>query len=132
MANLKDNALLSLVLSKRNLKAAVKDLTFDEISKAIDILNAEAVKIKEAEAEEQMRLENRKETLKQIRDLLVENDLSPADLLALDNGVKKAVAPPKYCYKVNGKEITWSGAGRMPKVIKAAIEAGAKLEDMAI
>ncbi|RVS43282.1 DNA-binding protein, partial [Citrobacter freundii] len=41
--------------------------------------------------------------------------------------------PAKYKYTdENGNEQTWTGQGRTPKAITAAIEAGKTLEDFAI
>ncbi|ENU0116236.1 H-NS family nucleoid-associated regulatory protein, partial [Escherichia coli] len=45
----------------------------------------------------------------------------------------RAPRPAKYKYTdENGNEQTWTGQGRTPKVIAAAIEAGKTLEDFAI
>ncbi|MDV5393114.1 H-NS family nucleoid-associated regulatory protein [Shewanella xiamenensis] len=40
--------------------------------------------------------------------------------------------PPKYAITVDGEQVTWTGQGRMPKPIKAAIDNGASLESFLI
>lgn len=143
MTSFTENELLSLVLSKRKLKSALKGLTSKDLDSVVSILESESEKLKVKEQEQEQKLAQRRETLDQIRELLQENSLTPEDLLMLDGGDKqkspkkpkeaKPPLPPKYHYTgENGEVVTWSGAGRMPKVIKNAVDSGVDLNSMLI
>lgn len=48
-------------------------------------------------------------------------------------GEKHTVRPAKYKYiDADGSEKTWTGQGRTPRAISAALEAGKMLEDFEI
>lgn len=48
-------------------------------------------------------------------------------------GEKRGTVEPKYAYKdENGKEVLWSGRGRLPKIVEEAMKNGAKKEDFLI
>ena len=77
--------------------------------------------------------------LEAFRQKLLEDGIDPAELLAaVSSSQPKAKStrtprPAKYKYTdENGNEQTWTGQGRTPKAIAAAIEAGKTLEDFAI
>ena len=68
-----------------------------------------------------------------------EDGIDPTELLASVGSSQpktkstRAPRPAKYKYTdENGNEQTWTGQGRTPKAIAAAIEAGKTLEDFAI
>ena len=82
--------------------------------------------------------EERQAKLEAFRQQLLEDGIDPAELLSgLSSSSKpkssREPRPAKYKYiDENGDEKFWTGQGRTPKVITAAIESGKKLEDFAI
>ena len=80
----------------------------------------------------------RTEAISQVRALMEENCLSLADLgskakLANTGEKGKAKIPQKVAAKYrDGAGNTWSGRGLQPRWLRAAIEAGKKIEDFAI
>jgi DNA-binding protein H-NS len=83
---------------------------------------------------EQTKKKERGEAIKQVRALMAQYGLTPADL-ALRNPAKtkgstgKKVAA-KYRNSATGE--TWSGRGLQPKWLKAALGSGKKLSDFAL
>lgn len=134
------NDFLKVLLNIRSLRAAVRDLSFDqlqEIKEKFDTVIQE--QLNAAEAEHQKKLEHEKK-LAEFRELLAAEGISAADLLG-GTGVgatssaprsKRAPRPAKYAYMVDGVERTWTGQGRMPAQIAAAVENGQSLEDFLI
>lgn len=83
--------------------------------------------------------EERQAKLEAFRQKLLEDGIDPAELLAVVSSsqpkAKSTRTPRSAKYKYtdeNGNEQTWTGQGRTPKTIAAAIEAGKTLEDFAI
>nr|WP_276595309.1 H-NS histone family protein [Roseateles albus] len=91
-----------------------------------------------AEAKEQSRAEG----FAKVKSVLEEYDLTVNDVITKFGSSAKAIASPsagaspkskvaaKYIDKTTGAQ--WSGRGLKPKWLKAAIDAGAKLEDFAV
>ena len=89
---------------------------------------------------ESTRKGERDAAIAQVRSLMSEYGLSMSDLGTKSapgkNGTRKAGAtkgskvPPKYRDASTGD--TWSGRGLQPKWLKAALQAGKKLQDFAI
>ena len=80
--------------------------------------------------------EERQAKLEAFRQKLLEDGIDPTELLASVGSSQpktkstRAPRPAKYKYTdENGNEQTWTGQGRTPKAIAAAIEAGKTLED---
>ena len=130
------NDFLKVLLNIRSLRAAVRDLPFDqlqEIKEKFDTVIQE--QLKAAEAEQAAKLEYEKK-LAEFRELMVNEGISAEDLVG---GVtvgaastKRAPRPAKYAYMVDGEERTWTGQGRMPAQIATAVENGKSLEDFLI
>jgi len=80
----------------------------------------------------------RAEKLQKYRKMLLEEGIDPADLLQPHNAggktrKKPAPRPAKYKYMdQSGHEKHWTGQGRMPSVIQAALNNGHSLKDFAI
>ncbi len=135
------NYFLKVLLNIRSLRAAVRDLPFEqllEIKEKFDSVVQE--QLKAAEAEHAAKLEYEKK-LAEFRELMVTEGISAEDLVGGATGgtasaasrTKRAPRPAKYAYLVDGEERTWTGQGRMPAQMAAAIEAGHKtLEDFLI
>lgn len=92
--------------------------------------------LKAAEADQAAKLEHEKK-LAEFRELLAIEGISPEDLLSgrglttgADAGAKakRAPRPAKYRYLVEGEARTWTGQGRMPAQIAAAIASGESLD----
>jgi DNA-binding protein H-NS len=135
------NDFLKVLLNIRSLRAAVRDLPFDqlqEIKEKFDTVVQE--QLKAAEAEQAAKLEYEKK-LAEFRELMLTEGISAEDLVggatvekaSAATRTKRAPRPAKYAYMVDGEERTWTGQGRMPAQMAAAIEAGHKtLEDFLI
>lgn len=135
------NDFLKVLLNIRSLRAAVRDLPFEqleEIKQKFDAVIEE--RLEATEAERAARLEHEKK-LAEFRELLAAEGISAEDLFGgVTNKVPSAATrskrpprPAKYAYLVDGEERTWTGQGRMPAQMAAAIEAGHKtLEDFLI
>ena len=131
------NDFLKVLLNIRSLRAAVRDLPFEqlqEIKEKFDTVVQE--QLKAAEVDQAAKLEHEKK-LAEFRELLAIEGISPEDLLSgrglttgADAGAKakRAPRPAKYRYLVEGEARTWTGQGRMPAQIAAAIESGESLD----
>ena len=131
------NDFLKVLLNIRSLRAAVRDLPFEqlqEIKEKFDTVVQE--QLKAAEVDQAAKLEHEKK-LAEFRELLAIEVLSPEDLLSgrgltagADAGAKakRAPRPAKYRYLVEGEARTWTGQGRMPAQIAAAIASGESLD----
>ena len=131
------NDFLKVLLNIRSLRAAVRDLPFEqlqEIKEKLDTVVQE--QLKAAEVDQAAKLEHEKK-LAEFRELLAIEGISPEDLLSgrgltagADAGAKakRAPRPAKYRYLVEGETRTWTGQGRMPAQIAAAIASGESLD----
>jgi DNA-binding protein H-NS len=134
------NEFLKVLLNIRSLRAAVRDLSFDQlqdIKQKFDSVIEE--RLHATEAERAAKLEHEKK-LAEFRELLAAEGISAADLFSAGttgtpSTVARAKRPPrpaKYAYMVDGQERTWTGQGRMPAQIAEAVENGKSLEDFLI
>ena len=83
---------------------------------------------------EQTRKQERADAIAQVRSLMAEHGLTLADL-SLKAAAKASAASgtkvaPKFRDKATGQ--TWSGRGLQPNWLKAALAAGAKLDDFRV
>lgn len=102
----------------------LKGLTVSELDTLIERAERERKARKEAE-----RLAVREKVEKLVRDA----GMSLDEVIAGPKGKRltRAKAKPKYSNPANASE-TWSGRGRKPKWVEAALKGGKKLEDLAI
>jgi len=128
------NDFLKVLLNIRSLRAAVRDLPFEqleEIKQKFDTVIEE--RLQATEAERAARLEHEKK-LAEFRELLASEGISAQDLFggvtnkasSAMTGTKRPPRPAKYAYMLDGEERTWTGQGRMPARMAAAIEASHK------
>lgn len=126
----------------RSLRGLVKDLDLEQlkaISEKFNIIIAEReeeIKLEELQKEKQL------ESLNKYKEMLKEDGLSIDELAELlaDKVIKTRKArkklpprPAKYKFTdANGNEKTWTGQGRTPRELQAALNNGKKLEDFAI
>ena len=80
-----------------------------------------------ADSEERRKREARKELEEKARDL----GFSLEEIVGAKPSRKRAPAKAKYANPANKSE-TWSGRGRRPRWVEAALKSGKKLEDLAI
>lgn len=124
----------------RSLRVALKSLTVEQLENIIDklqqVLDEKKDELKEVQAQEKAR----QEKIESLRSQLEESGLSTEELAEMllqdvtSKGRKKR-APRKAKYQYtdeNGKQKTWTGQGRTPKIIQQALDAGKKLADFEI
>ena len=123
----------------RTLRAQARETDLAALEEMLEKLTAIVEDRRNEEASSRKEQEERQAKLEAFRQKLLEDGIDPAELLAAvgssQHKVKstRAPRPAKYKYKdENGDEQTWTGQGRTPKAMAAAIEAGKKLEDFAI
>ncbi|OOR99339.1 DNA-binding protein H-NS-like protein [Haemophilus paracuniculus] len=124
----------------RSLRAVARDLTLEQLESVVEkvqiVLEEKREEVKAAEIENAKLLEG----LNKYKELLAKDGISAEELAALlgNTGERKkreprAPRPPKYKFiDVNGNEKTWTGQGRTPREIQAALNQGKTLADFAI
>jgi DNA-binding protein H-NS len=137
---IKMNDFLKTLLNIRSLRAALRELSFEqlvEVKEKLDEVFAEReqqeTKLREESAE-------RLQKLAEFTAMLKDAGIDPSELVgtaapAKSEGsakAKRAPRPAKYKYTEDGQEKTWTGQGRMPKAIAEAVAAGKTLEDFLI
>lgn len=129
---------IRIISNLRNLRAATRDLTLEHINDVLSKLTEirderekEETLLKRQQAEKQAKLE-------EYRRMLAEDGIDLSDLVSdsnvsADKGGKRAPRPAKYQYTdENGDTKTWTGQGRTPRAIAAALEGGATLDSFLI
>ncbi|MGL4449179.1 H-NS histone family protein [Shewanella sp.] len=126
---------LEILTHGRRFKAAVKDLSVDELRDLAAKLDKIIVERESMEQEEQLAMAARNAKIEEIRQQMEAVGLSIDDL----GGVavkavskKRAPRPAKYQIEVAGELIQWTGQGRMPTVFKNALNNGRTMEDFLI
>lgn len=121
----------------RTLRAQAREvdlITLEEILEKLTVIvedkRQEEIIAKQQNAERQGKIEA-------LRAQLLEDGIDPSELLGNIKSSRPAAVraprPAKYKYiDENGDEKTWTGQGRTPKVIAAALESGKVLDDFAI
>ncbi|RYV02172.1 histone [Shewanella sp. OPT22] len=124
---------LEILTHGRRFKAAVKDLSIEELEDLATKLDKIIVERKElAELESKANAE-RDAKIEAIRKQMEEIGLSVDDLGGVKSAPKKrAPRPPKYEITVDGETIRWTGQGRMPTVFKSEVDSGKSLDDFLI
>ena len=130
--------LLKTLNNIRSLRNLARDLTLEQlenINQKLQLVMAE--KREEAELLERQ-TEERKARIEKYKTLLIQDEITAEELteiLGEKTFVKKKreARPAKYQYTdENGQIKTWTGQGRTPKAIQAALDAGKSLESFAI
>lgn len=130
--------LLKTLNNIRSLRNLARDLTLEQlenINQKLQLVMAE--KREEAELLERQ-TEERKARIEKYKTLLIQDEITAEELteiLGEKTFVKKKreARPAKYQYTdENGQVKTWTGQGRTPKAIQAALDAGKSLESFAI
>ncbi|MCL1036398.1 H-NS histone family protein [Shewanella corallii] len=127
---------LEVLTHARRFKAAVKELSLEELQDLAAKLNKIIEEREAAAEEEQAAMADRIAKIEEIRKQMAEVGLSLDDLGGAAGTKaapkKRAPRPAKYKIEVAGETITWTGQGRMPKVFKAELDKGASMDDFLI
>ncbi|WP_394200409.1 H-NS family nucleoid-associated regulatory protein [Shewanella waksmanii] len=126
---------LDILTHGRRFKAAVKELSVDELKelagkldKIITDREAKIAAESEALAERNAKIEEIRKQMEAVG--LSVDDLGAAALKAAPK--KRAPRPAKYKIEVNGETITWTGQGRTPTVFKNELDKGRSMDDFLI
>ncbi|RUO79523.1 H-NS family nucleoid-associated regulatory protein [Pseudidiomarina taiwanensis] len=131
--------ILKILTHGRRLKAAVKELSIEEIiavkeklEKVIEDRKVEEAEARAAEAQRQAKIQELREAMAAAGIAL--DDLADGSVKTAKPKRKRAPKPAKYAFTdpSSGERLTWTGQGRMPKVLKNRLDAGAKLDDFLI
>jgi DNA-binding protein H-NS len=130
---------LDILTHGRRLKAATKNLT---VSQLHDVAEKLAKVITDREHEKAAELQAQVAKLAKIEELrraMAAADITEADLLGgsvtapAKVKAKRAPKPARYAIVDSaGQRITWTGQGRMPKVLAQAIAKGKSIDDFKI
>jgi len=129
---------LRVFLNARSLKAAVRELTLEQLNEAFAKLTDLVEDRRSAEAASQAKEAARFQKIEEMKALLAAEGLDISDLVAVSNdseksASKRAPRPPKYKYfDENGNEKLWTGQGRTPLIIQKALNDGKSLNDFSI
>ena len=129
---------LKILNNIRTLRAQSRETDLATLEEMLEKLTAIVEDRREEEASAQQQNAERQAKIEALRARLLEDGIDPSELL--DAGVtsktakaKRTPRPAKYKYTdESGNEQTWTGQGRTPKAIAAALESGKTLEDFAI
>ncbi|HDO1358894.1 TPA: H-NS histone family protein [Aeromonas veronii] len=129
---------LKVLLNVRSLRAALRELSLDQLKEAhekIELIYLERLEV--AEKEQAAQAEHQQK-LAEFQAMLAQAGIDPTELVgstpaaATATKTKRAPRPPKYRYVENGVEKTWTGQGRTPKFLAEQLEQGRQLDDFLI
>lgn len=124
------NNIRTLRAQARETELATLEEMLEKLISIVEDRRQEETITKQQNAERQGKIEA-------LRAQLLEDGIDPSELLGNVKSSRPAAVraprPAKYKYiDENGDEKTWTGQGRTPKVIAAALESGKVLEDFAM
>ncbi|WP_049854291.1 H-NS family nucleoid-associated regulatory protein [Dickeya fangzhongdai] len=129
---------LKILNNIRTLRAQARETDLATLEEMLEKLTAIVEDRREEEASAQQQNAERQAKIEALRARLLEDGINPSELLDAGSTSKTAKAkrtprPAKYKYiDEKGNEQTWTGQGRTPKTIAAALESGKTLVDFAI
>ena len=116
---------LRALKNSRNLLAALRDASLDDIDYIIQRLVLIKEKLKNDRLEDERRKAKRQEALNKAMDFLNENNISIDDLLRSKDAIKHKRAKFKIRYKytdIDGVQRTWTGQGKTPTPLRLLME----------
>ncbi|WP_350262664.1 H-NS family nucleoid-associated regulatory protein (plasmid) [Pantoea sp. BJ2] len=121
----------------RTLRAQAREIALPELEEMLEKLTVVISERREESSANEAAERERAEKLAKYRELLEQDGIDPNELLgkiqpAGKPRAKRAPRPAKYKYTENGQEKHWTGQGRTPAIIKAALDSGKTLEDFLI
>lgn len=126
---------LEILTHGRRFKAAVKDLSVEELRDLADKLDKILVERESMAEEEEQAMASRNAKIEEIRQQMEAVGLSIDDfggVVVKAAAKKRAPRPAKYQIEVDGEMVQWTGQGRMPTVFKNEINKGRSMEDFLI
>ncbi|MGU5600579.1 H-NS family histone-like protein [Aeromonas caviae] len=129
---------LKVLLNIRSLRAALRELSLEQIQEAHEKIEAIYLERLEHAEKEQAANAERQQKLAEFQAMLAQAGIDPTELVgcapaaATAAKAKRAPRPPKYRYVENGVEKTWTGQGRTPKFLAEQLEQGRQLDDFLI
>lgn len=124
------NEVHKFLSNKKNITRLFKKYGSSYCEKLIARFNDVNEKIKETEKLRLIEEEEKQDKLKKVTDYMLSIGLTPNDLEALK--IRKS-STIKYQYTdENNNQLTWSGRGKMPKLLSEQIKKGKLLSDFAI
>ncbi|WP_270829355.1 H-NS family histone-like protein [Aeromonas sp. QDB20] len=132
------NEFLKVLLNVRSLRAALRELSLEQVQEAREKIEATYLERLEQAEKKQAAQAEHQQKLAEFHAMLAQAGIDPTELVgstsaaATSNKAKRAPRPPKYRYVDNGQEKTWTGQGRMPKYLALQVEQGRQLDDFLI
>ncbi|MFM5034551.1 MULTISPECIES: H-NS family histone-like protein [Aeromonas] len=134
------NDFLKTLLNIRSLRAALRELSFEQLVEAKDKFDEIYAEREQQESKLREESAERLQKLAEFAELLKDAGIDPSELVGTATTAKaegtvkskRAPRPAKYKYIEDGQEKTWTGQGRMPKAIAEAVATGKALEDFLI
>ncbi|EDI1753039.1 DNA-binding protein [Salmonella enterica] len=129
---------LKVLNNIRTLRAQTREIDLATLEEMLEKLTTIVEDRREEEASFIKQQEEKQAKLEAFRQKMLEDGIDPAELLSVASTSIKTKStrtprPAKYKYvDENGLEKQWTGQGRTPKAIAAALEAGKTLEDFEI
>ncbi|HHQ4530558.1 TPA: H-NS family nucleoid-associated regulatory protein [Aeromonas hydrophila] len=129
---------LKVLLNIRSLRAALRELSLDQLKEAHEKIEAIYLERLEATEKEQAAQAEHQQKLAEFQAMLAKAGIDPTELVGSAPAVataakaKRASRPPKYRYVENGIEKTWTGQGRTPKFLAQQLMQGRQLDDFRI
>lgn len=129
------NALINI----RTLRAQARETDLVTLEEMLEKLTSIVEDRRDEENSARKVKEEHQAKLEAYRQKLFEDGIDPAELLASVGSSKpkakttRTPRPAKYKYTdENGNEMTWTGQGRTPKAIAAALKSGKSIKDFEI
>ncbi|ERK09404.1 DNA-binding protein H-NS [Pantoea sp. AS-PWVM4] len=122
----------------RILRAQAREVHLAELEEMLEKFTIVVAERREENHAEETAVRAKAEKLAKYRELLLGDGIDPTELLGVlqaagKQRTKRAPRPAKYKYTdEDGQEKNWTGQGRTPAVIKAAIASGKSLNDFLI
>ncbi|UDJ88614.1 H-NS histone family protein (plasmid) [Erwinia amylovora] len=122
----------------RSVRVFARETDFEQLLEMKEKFSAVIEERREEAEKEAIEREAREKKRQELLQLLAEEGFSAEELLGVAEDApakrknKLPKAPPKYQFEEDGIVKYWSGRGRAPKPIDAALKAGQKLEDFLI
>ncbi|OIN22605.1 DNA-binding protein [Salmonella enterica subsp. enterica serovar Sarajane] len=127
-----------ILMNIRSVRVFAREMEFEQLLEMQEKLNAVIEERREDAEREAAERQEREKKRQELLQLIAGEGFTPEELLGLTEDAPKKrkktlpKAPPKYQFEENGKTKHWSGRGRPPKPIDAALKAGRSLEDFRI
>ena len=123
----------------RVLRAQAREMALADLEEMLEKLTVVVSERREESEAAEAAGREKAEKLAKYREMLLSDGIDPNDLLSASEQAsgkvraKRAPRPAKYKYTdENGEEKQWTGQGRTPAVIKAALDAGKSIDDFLI